>query len=609
MGRPSDAPANSLLENVVREQSRYFRWAALISILTSLLAITPTIYMMVVYNRVVTSRNETTLMMFLICAIGLYALMEILELVRTRLLHVAGWRIDHALRDRIHDQTYTASRLHKPVGTQPFTDVRQIREFLGSPALGALLDSPSSLLFLVAISVMNPWLAVTSLIIALVQTLIGVRTEKKTLPALAAATRAHMQAQTNLSGVLRNAQVVSAMGMKEALYKRWVTLQRVFLLRQAQASDMAGSNSATSKFIQTLQGSLLLGLSCWLTLKGVLMGGGAMMIVASMLGGRVLAPLVTVIGSWRQVVYARQAWYRLDDFLGPDVKQVNAMSLPKPDGVLTVEGLHVQAPNSETLLIKNVSFAALPGETLLIAGPSAAGKSTLARTLVGAWPATAGKVRLDGADLHAWDKRELGQHIGYLPQNVELFDGTLAENIARFEAPASELDKEKLQTAIDLCGLTDFVNSLPNGMHTRIGDDGAFLSGGQRQRIGLARAIYGDPKFVVLDEPNSSLDEAGEQALNNTLQALKERQCTTIVISHRTSILPAIDHILILRDGIARLYGTRDEVLSRLEAPRSITPEQNHLENETEDQVKKIVQRQTAENNKRVAKPVLAGAA
>ena len=565
MGRPSDAPVTSLLENVVREQSRYFKWAALISILTSLLAITPTIYMMVVYNRVVTSRNETTLLMFLICAIGLYALMEMLELVRTRLLHVAGWRIDHALRDRIHDQAYTAGRLQKSVGTQPFTDVRQIREFLGSPALGALLDSPSSLLFLVAISVMNPWLAVTSLLIALVQTFIGVRTEKKTLPALAAATRAHMQAQTNLSGVLRNAQVVSAMGMKEALYKRWVTLQRVFLLRQAQASDMAGSNSATSKFIQTLQGSLLLGLSCWLTLKGVLMGGGAMMIVASMLGGRVLAPLVTVIGSWRQVVYARQAWYRLDDFLGPDVNQPNAMSLPKPDGVLTVQGLHVQAPNSETLLIKNVSFAALPGETLLIAGPSAAGKTTLARTLVGAWPATAGKVRLDGADLHAWDKRELGPHIGYLPQNVELFDGTLAENIARFEAPASELDKEKLQTAIDLCGLTDFVNGLPNGMHTRIGDDGAFLSGGQRQRVGLARAIYGDPKFVVLDEPNSSLDEAGDTALANAIAALKQLGTTFVVMTHRTSVLGVADKMLILRDGAQQAFGPRDEVLAALQ--------------------------------------------
>jgi len=600
MGRPSDASAPSLLANVVWAQSRYFKWAALISILTSLLAITPTIYMMVVYNRVVTSRNETTLMMFLICAIGLYALMEMLELVRTRLLHVAGWRIDHALRDRIHDLSYQASRLQKPVGTQPFTDVRQIREFLGSPAVGALLDSPSSLLCLVAISVMNPWLAVTSLFIALVQTIIGIRTEKKTVPALAAATRAHMQAQANLSGVLRNAQVVSAMGMKEALYKRWVALQRVFLLRQAQASDMAGTNSATSKFIQTLQGSLLLGLSCWLTLKGVLMGGGAMMIVASMLGGRVLAPLVTVIGSWRQVVYARQAWYRLDEFLGGDDKETLTMSLPKPEGVLTVEGLHVQAPNSETLLIKNVSFAALPGETLLIAGPSAAGKTTLARTLVGAWPAAAGKVRLDGADVHAWDKRELGPHIGYLPQNVELFDGTLAENIARFEAPASELNKEKIQTAIDLCGLTDFVNSLPNGMHTRIGDDGAFLSGGQRQRVGLARAIYGDPQFVVLDEPNSSLDEAGEQALNNTLQALKERQCTTIVISHRTSILPAIDHILILRDGIARLYGTRDEVLGRLEAPRSITPDQQHIANEAEP---------AANNHGRKLSPELVGAA
>lgn len=617
MGRPSAEQAPSLLENVVRAQSRYFKWAALISILTSLLAITPTIYMMVVYNRVVTSRNETTLVMFLICAIGLYALMETLELVRTRLLLVAGWRIDHALRDRIHDQSYASSRLQKSIGTQAFTDIRQIREFMGSPVLGALLDSPSSLLFLAAISVMNPWLAVTSLFIASVQIFIGIRTEKKTLPALDAATRAHLQAQANLSGVLRNAQVVSAMGMKDALYKRWAILQRAFLFRQAQASDMAGTNNATSKFIQTLQGSLLLGLSCWLTLKGVLMGGGGMMIVASMLGGRVLAPLVTVIGSWRQVVYVRQAWDRLGDFLKDDEQQRITVSLPKPEGVLAVEGLYVQAPNSETLLIKNASFAALPGETLLIAGPSAAGKTTLARTLVGAWPASAGKVRLDGADLHASNKTELGPHIGYLPQNVELFDGTLAENIARFEASDSELIKEKLQTAIDLCGLTDFVNNLSNGMHTRIGDAGTFLSGGQRQRVGIARAVYGDPKFVVLDEPNSNLDEAGEQALNNTLQALKERQCTTIVISHRTSILPAIDHILILRDGVVRLHGTRDEVLSRLDAPRSITPEQIQNKNEAEQEARPKVQSQakpqahlhTAKGGNHDANSVLAGAA
>ena len=345
---------------------------------------------------------------------------------------------------------------------------------------------------------------------------------------------------------------------------------RRFLFRQAQASDVAGTNSATSKFIQTLQGSLLLGLSCWLTLKGVLLGGGGMVIVASMLGARVLAPLTTLIAMWRQVVQARDAYHRLDDFLG-EVKAAKApMSLPAPEGVLTVEALHAHAPGSSTPLIRNVSFAAMPGEVLLIAGPSAAGKTTLARLLVGAWPASSGKVRLDGADLHAWDKRELGPYIGYLPQNVELFDGSLAENISRFGEP----DIGQVQTAIELAGLSDFVASLPDGMQTRIGEEGAFLSGGQRQRVGIARAIYGDPKFIILDEPNSSLDEAGEEALLTTLQALKARQCTVIVISHRTSILPATDNILILREGIVRLYGSRDEILEQLEAPRdTISPD------------------------------------
>ena len=376
-----------------------------------------------------------------------------------------------------------------------------------------------------------------SLFIAAVQTLIGLRTEKKILPALTQASRAQLHAHANLTGVLRNAQVITAMGMKDVLFTRWVQLQRRFLFRQAQASDVAGTNSATSKFIQTLQGSLLLGLSCWLTLKGVLLGGGGMVIVASMLGARVLAPLTTLIAMWRQVVQARDAYHRLDDFLG-EVKVAKApMSLPAPEGVLTVEALHAHAPGSSTPLIRNVSFAAMPGEVLLIAGPSAAGKTTLARLLVGAWPASSGKVRLDGADLHAWDKRELGPYIGYLPQNVELFDGSLAENIARFGEP----DIGQVQTAIELAGLSDFVASLPDGMQTRIGEEGAFLSGGQRQRVGIARAIYGDPKFIILDEPNSSLDEAGEEALLTTLQALKARQCTVIVISHRTSILPATD--------------------------------------------------------------------
>ena len=595
----SPAQAPSLLDRVIRGQSSYIRRAAFISIITSLLAVTPTLYMMVVYNRVITSRNETTLLMFLLCAIGIYALMEILELVRTRLLQIAGWQVEHALRDRLHDESFTASLRQQPIGTQALSDMRTVREFIGSPVVGALLDSPSSLVFLAAIFLLNPWLGITSLIIAAVQSLIGIRTEQKTLPLLTDASRAQMHAQMNLSGVLRNAQVITAMGMKNALFKRWMQLQRRFLLRQAQASDVAGSNSATSKFIQTLQGSLLLGLSCWLTLKGVLLGGGAMMIVASMLGARVLAPLVTIIAMWRQVIQAREAYHRLDDFLGEDKARQATMSLPAPEGILTVEALYAHAPGGDAPLIRNVSFAAMPGEALLIAGPSAAGKSTLARLLVGAWPASGGKVRLDGADLHAWDKRELGPYMGYLPQNVELFDGSIAENIARFGV----IDNEALNTAIDLAGLNDLIAKLPEGVHTRIGEEGAFLSGGQRQRIGIARAICGNPKLIVLDEPNSSLDEAGEQALLSTLAALKARGCTIVVISHRTSILPAIDDILLMRDGMVRLYGRRDEVLAQLEAPRDSGNTDSALEN---DSRRKALAAQTAQQARQA---VIAGAA
>jgi ATP-binding cassette subfamily C exporter for protease/lipase len=304
-------------------------------------------------------------------------------------------------------------------------------------------------------------------------------------------------------------------------------------------------------------------------MKGMLLGGGGMMIVASTLGARVLAPLVQLISQWRQVVNVRDAYRRLDKVLAlaPDLPP--SMPLPAPQGKLSVEAVVAAAPGSHVPIIRNVTFALQPGETMIIIGPSAAGKTTLARLLMGIWPAASGKVRLDGADIHAWDKTELGPHLGYLPQNVELFDGTLAENIARFGA----IDQDKVRAAAELVGLSGLIDSLPDGYQTRIGEEGAFLSGGQRQRVGLARAIYGNPQFVLLDEPNSSLDAAGEQALMNTLLALKARHCSTIVISHRTSVMPAADKILLLRDGQVAAFGPRDEVLDKLRqatAPRVV---------------------------------------
>lgn len=564
--RPVQGPA-TLLSEAVRSQLPVFRKALGFSVVVGLLALAPSVFMLEVYDRVVNSRSATTLVSLLLFVLFVYGVMEVLENLRLRLLRQAGWRIDEMLRERLHDSAFGSSLKNGLPTIQPFNDLRTLREGMASPAATAILDMPSSLIFLILIFSISPLLGAMSVVGAALQIMIGISTERKSMPALSEANKAAISAQSYASGVLRNAQVIAAMGMRRSLYERWIARQRRFLLLQAQSSDIAGRNASSSKFVQTMQGSMILGLSCWLTIKGLLPGGGGMMIVASTLGGRVLMPLLQLMGQWRTVVNARDAWQRLDQFLVSAADGQSAMPLPAPEGHLSVEGLVATALDGEQSILRGVSFALQAGETLIVIGPSAAGKTTLARVLMGVWPTRAGKVRLDGADVHAWNKEELGPHLGYLPQSVELFDGTLAENIARF----GEIDINKVRAAIDMVGLDAMVDALPDGLHTRIGEDGAILSGGQRQRVGLARAIYGDPKFILLDEPNASLDEAGEQALLRTLMALKARRCTVIVITHRTSVLAAADKVMVLKDGKAAAFGPREEVLAALRkasAPR-----------------------------------------
>lgn len=569
LSQPSFQRNSSLLATVLQAQRPLLRKAAGFSVLSSLLLLTPTIFMLEVYDRVINSRSTTTLLLLLLCTLGLYVLMEVLELVRSKFLQLAGWQLDATLREKLHDVLFVSSLRQGGASTQSFTDLKTLREFIFSPAVNAVLDLPASVLFLVIVFLISPWLGVLALLGAAVQTAIGVRTEKKTMPVLTEANKAAIAAQSYANGALHNAQVIASMGMKTSITQRWSERQRKFLTLQAQASDVAGTNAASSKFIQTMQGSLILGASCWLAMKGMLFGGGGMMIVASILGGRVLAPLVQLISQWRQVVNARDAYHRLDKVLTLAADLPPCMPLPAPQGKLSVEAVTAAAQGSNVAIIRGVTFALQPGETAIIIGPSAAGKTTLARLLMGIWPAASGKVRLDGADIHAWDKTELGPHLGYLPQNIELFDGTLAENIARF----GDINPDHVRTAAELVGLSGLIASQPDGYNTRIGEDGAFLSGGQRQRVGLARAIYGNPRFVLLDEPNSSLDVAGEQALMNTLLALKARKCSTIVISHRTSVLPVADKILLLREGQVAAFGPRDDILDKLRqaaAPRVV---------------------------------------
>jgi len=531
------------------------------SLVVNVLVLAPSAYMMEVYDRVVNSRSHTTLLMLTLLVVGAYLLLEALEWVRRQVMHDAGMKLDKGLRERVFGAVFMARIQNIPgVGAQALRDLKTLREFLPSPGFLAFIDTPLALLVLVIIFLMAPalgWFAVAG---ALVQFMIGVINERRIREPLLAANRNAMRAQTYADGVIRNAQVIESMGMLGHIHKRWMERQQEFLWQQAEASDHAGTNSALSKLVQSLLTSLLLGMGCWLTLKGELHGSG--MIVASILGGRVLAPLVQVIGSWRQVEGALESFSRLEALLKEFPLHEKGMSLPEPTGFLAVEGVIAGAPRSPVQILKGVSFRVAPGGSLAIVGPSASGKTTLARLLVGVWPAMQGKVRLDGNDIYQWDKEELGQYIGYLPQNVELFEGTIAENVARFGDP----DDEKVHEACRMVGLSDFIETLPKRYDTQIGDDGSFLSGGERQRVALARAVYGMPKFVVLDEPNASLDEAGDAALLNAVKLLRVRGTTVIVITHRLNILGAIEHMLVLVDGQVQRFGTCQEVLEALQS-------------------------------------------
>jgi ATP-binding cassette subfamily C exporter for protease/lipase len=388
------------------------------------------------------------------------------------------------------------------------------------------------------------------------------------MPPIAEAQKLAMEAQRYAATTLKNTQVIEAMGMMGSIRGRWLAIQRQFLAKQAEASDHAGSGAAISKFIQIAQSSLVLGFASWLTLIGALDPSGGVMIVAWTLSSRALAPLQQLIGQWKTVAGARDTYARLGKLLAAIPVQEKGMSLPPPKGALAVETLVAGAPGSSIPILRGVNFSLSPGQVLAVVGPSASGKSTLARLLVGLWPAAGGKVRLDGVDVYTWNKQELGPHIGYLPQDNELFDGSLAENIARF----GDVDLGKVEAAARAVGLHEMIIALPDGYDTWIGAGGSVLSGGQRQRVALARAIYNDPQFIVLDEPNSSLDEAGEEALLQTLLQLKARGVTLVVITHRTNVLAAVDRMLILQEGQMQSFGPRDEVLTTLAAKAKSTP-------------------------------------
>jgi len=532
------------------------------SLIISLLALAPTVYMLEVYDRVVNSRSGITLVMLTVVVVLMYAVMEVLEKIRGSMLRAAGVQLDDKLSERVYNAMFQGFMKRQiAVSMQVMNDLRTVREFLGNPAFTAMMEAPMALVALILIFAINPYLGWAAVVGAIAQMSVAWLNERAIRKPLNEANRSASAAQQFADASLRNAHVMESMGMLDAVHARWQKRQAEFLGHQAQASEGAGLWTAMSKMIQQLMGSLLLGFAAWLLLKNELNGGGGMMIIASVLGGRVLAPLAQVVAQWNAVVNVRSSWGRLEALLSQIPAKPEAMPLPAPKGFLTVEALVAGAPGQQVPIVRGVQFAVQPGEVLAVVGPSASGKTTLAKLLVGLWPAISGKVRLDGADIHTWEKAEVGPYLGYLPQGVELLEGTLAENIARF----GDVDMVQVEAAARLVGVHELIMSLPKGYNSPVGRDGAMLSGGQRQRVGLARALYGRPVFVVLDEPNSSLDEAGDAALANAILALKQLGTTFVIMTHRSSILGVADKMLLMREGAQQAFGPRDEVLAALQ--------------------------------------------
>jgi ATP-binding cassette subfamily C exporter for protease/lipase len=557
---------NAPLTQVFRPHFQRMRRTFIISLIAGIMGLAPSVYMLEVYGRVVDSRSIVTLVMLSLAVVLAYAFMEVLEWLRSEMLQEVGWAADASLAPRLFSLVFEAHLRRLPGGTlQTVGDWKNIREFLHSPFVLALMEVPVALLFLALVYLISPVLGWVTFAAACFQAFIGWLTSRTTQPPLMGANRAAAQAQQYADSSLRNSEVIESMGMIRSVHGHWLRMQQEFLRLQAQASQAAGGFQAINKMTQLVISSALLGLGAWLLLKNEFPGGPGLMIVASIIGARVLTPFVQMVSQWQAALNARESWARLNAILAALPERQPAMPLPPPRGALSVEQLTAGAPplpgQPALPIVRGIQFSAAPGEVVAIIGPSASGKTTLARLLVGLWPSLAGKVRLDGADMHLWNKEELGPHIGYLPQGVELFEGTVAENIARFGV----IDQAKVEAAAREVGMHDHILALPQGYDTQVGRDGAVLSGGQRQRIGLARALYGEPAFVVLDEPNSSLDEAGDAALAQAMLGLKARHATTVVISHRTSVLGVADKILLLVEGAQQAFGPRDEVLAALQ--------------------------------------------
>jgi len=542
---------------------REFIVVGVFSVVANLLMLTPTLYMLQVYDRVMISGSQTTLMAVSLITLFLLAVMALSEWSRSRVLVRAGVRLDEQLSTKVFNasfESYLSESGHSP--SRAFADLTELRQFMTGNGIFALFDAPWAPIYIAVLFMLHPWLGISAIFFTLVQAALAWFGHRTTIAPQIHATTTQSEVNAYLHGKLRNVEVLESMGMVSNLRSHWEVRHDQSLQAHHAAQSLTSRITAWSKFIRYSQQSLALGIGALLVIDGQMSPGA--MIAGNVLTTRALAPIDMLVNSWRGFISAKDAFARLEALLQAHPERDPALTRVPPTGAVAIRGVDAMVAGRIEPILKGIDFEVPAGTVTVVLGPSGSGKSTLARVILGIWPEVSGEVLLDGRPIEGWNRFELGPHLGYLPQDIELFEGSIAENIGRF----SEMESSRVIAAAESAGLHEMILRFPKGYDTSIGEAGNLLSGGQRQRIGLARALYGDPALVVLDEPNANLDDAGEQALLKAVRELKSKGKTVFLISHRPGVVAAADRLLVLRDGRVHASGPRDVVLAGLQAAR-----------------------------------------
>jgi ATP-binding cassette, subfamily C, type I secretion system permease/ATPase len=556
--------ASSELAAALGACRRAFLAIGLFSGMSNILMLTGSLFMLEVYDRVLPSRSVPTLVALLILTAGLYAAQGFIDAIRSRILVRIGDSLDETMSMRVYDAIVRLPLKigGKGDGSQPIRDLDSVRSFLSGAGPSAFFDLPWLPVYLAVCFLFHPYIGLTALGGAIILIALTVATELRTRSPTRQATQFAVARNALMESSRRNAEAMTAMGMVGRIAKRWREANRSYIAATGQASDVVGGLGAASKVLRLLLQSSLLAVGAWLVIHQESTPG--IIIAGSILGGRALAPVDLAIANWRGFIGARQSWHRLSRLLAQLPPRTEPMPLQPPSKTIVVQNAAVCPPGEQKIVCQDVNFTLTGGKALGIIGPTASGKSSLARMLVGVWSPLRGTVRLDGATLDQWSPEALGRHVGYLPQDVELFPGNVAQNIARFEDPPNP---EAVLAAAQAAGVHDLIVNLPDGYETKVGERGSALSAGQAQRIALARALYRDPFLVVLDEPNSNLDAEGDEALTRAILGLRARGAIAVVVAHRPSAIAGVDYILVMAKGRQQQFGPKEEVLTRVAQP------------------------------------------